>query len=117
MLVNGQPSGTTPVTVKMGRKGTVVVEARRDGYAPASLDVPRRPSKWLNANFISLNPMAAQGMDSTSQWLATAMAWFTGVMSLDVATGGAWVRPDTVSIPLTPLMPPARTGGPPAPVP
>ena len=62
--LNGQPVGSTPTTVRMRRRGAAELVVAKAGYAPASIPVERKESGWMFGNFIFLNPLAAQGMDS-----------------------------------------------------
>lgn len=101
--LNGKEAGATPATVRMRRRGPAVLEVGKTGFAPATVRVANTASRALYGNLIFLNPLAAQGMDSTSQWVGFAVGWFSGVMALDVWSGGALKRPPVVTVRLTPL--------------
>lgn len=111
--LNGRDVGSTPATVRMRRRGPAELVVSKPGYVDASIPVARKESGWLFGNFIFLNPLAAQGMDSTGQWLASAAAWFLGSMTLDVVSGGGFKRPPAVTVTLAPVPvppdPPAST--------
>ncbi len=101
--LNGVPVGSTPTTVRMPRRAPVVLLIEKAGHVAASVPVGRSESGWMFGNFVFLNPMAAQGMDSMGQWMATAAAWFTGSMAIDVLSGGGFKRPPVVTVTLPPL--------------
>lgn len=101
--LNGVPVGSTPTTVRMRRRGPAVLEVKKDGFAPSTIPVANSSSRAVYGNLIFLNPLAAQGMDSTDQWAISAAAWFTGTMALDFFTGGAYKRPPVVTVTLSPL--------------
>ena len=103
--LNGQDVGSTPTTVRMRRRGRALLVVDKAGYSPASIPVSRADSRWVFGNLIFLNPLAAQGMDSTAQWAASAAAWFVGSMTLDFLSGGAFKRPPVVTVTLTPVAP------------
>ncbi len=107
--LNGQPVGSTPTTVKMRRRGAAELVLNKPGYVAASIPVANKESGWMFGNFIFLNPLAAQGMDSMGQWMASAAAWFLGSMTLDVVSGGGFKRPPVVTVTLAPLAVPAST--------
>ncbi len=107
--LNGEDVGSTPTTVKMRRRGPAELVVAKAGYAATTIPVARKESGWMFGNFVFLNPLAGQGMDSTDQWLASAAAWFLGSMTLDVVSGGGFKRPPVVTVTLAPLsVPPDR---------
>ncbi len=101
--LNGRDVGSTPATVRMRRRGPAVLVVDKAGFAPTTIPVTNRSSLVVFGNLIFLNPLAAQGMVSTSQWVTSAAAWFIGAMSLDFLSGGAFVRPPVVTVTLPPL--------------
>ena len=101
--LNGADVGSTPTTVRMRRRGVAVLVIDKVGYTAARISVSKRESGWMFGNLIFANPLAAQGMDSTDQWLASAGAWLVGSMTLDVLTGGGFKRPPVVTVTLAPL--------------
>lgn len=112
--LNGTEAGSTPATVRMRRRGPAVLTIDKPGFAAATLAVANSASRALYGNLVFLNPLAAQGMDSTSQWVGYAAGWFTGAMALDLWSGGAFKRPPVVTVTLTPMSgasPPAPIAG------
>lgn len=103
--MNGTHVGTTPVTVRMRRRGDVSLRFERPGYRAVTAAVGRRPSWWSLGNLVFLNPLAAQGMDSVGQWVTFATVYFVGAVTLDQASGGSSVRPRVVAVVLTPQPP------------
>jgi PEGA domain len=101
--LNGRDVGSTPTTVAMRRRGRAELVVAKAGYEPTTIPVARHESAWMFGNVILLNPLAAQGMDSTGQWAASAAAWFVGAMTLDIVTGGGFKRPPVVTVTLAPL--------------
>jgi hypothetical protein len=101
--LNGQDVGSTPATVRMRRRGPAVLVVDKAGFASATIPVAKGSARAVYGNLIFLNPLAAQGMDSTSEWAASAAAWFIGAMSLDFWSGGASTRPPVVTVTLPPL--------------
>lgn len=104
--LNGTSVGTTPTTVTMRRRGPAQLRLEKAGYLPATTVVAKRMSGWTAVNLIYLNPLAAQGMDSVSQWAAVAFPWVGGMFALDALTGGGFTRPGAVSVVLAPEPPP-----------
>ena len=111
--LNGEDVGSTPTTVKMRRRGPAELVVAKPGFVAASIPVARNGSGWMFGNFVFLNPLAAQGMDSTGQWARSAASGFAGAMTLDLVTGGGFKRPPVVTVTLAPLPvppdPPAAT--------
>jgi hypothetical protein len=103
ILLNGQVVGATPMSVRIRRRGPAEIDLHKTGYKPSTVSIPKAVSRWLAGNLIFLNPLAAQGMDSVSQWLLSAIAWFGGSLSLDFISGGAFTRPPVVTVTLSPL--------------
>jgi PEGA domain len=101
--LNGRDVGSTPATVRMRRRGPAVLLVDKAGFAPTTIPVTDRSSLALYGNLIFLNPLAAQGMDSASQWATVAAGWFIAAMSLDFWSGGAFARPPVVTVTLPPL--------------
>jgi hypothetical protein len=103
--MNGTHVGTTPVTVRMRRRGDAMLRFERPGYRPVTEAVGRRPSWWSLGNLVFLNPLAAQGLDSVGQWVTFATLHFAGAVALDQASGGNSVRPRVIAVVLTPHPP------------
>ncbi len=101
--LNGQDVGSTPTTVRMRRRGPAALVVSKPGYVDASIPVAKKESGWLFGNLMFLNPLAAQGMDSTGQWATSAASWFIGSMTLDIVTGGGFKRPPVVTVTLAPV--------------
>ncbi|MFO0824161.1 MAG: PEGA domain-containing protein [Gemmataceae bacterium] len=57
VLVDGQPSGTTPATVPLSRKSDHTVEVVAPGYETAHLTVRRRFNPWVFGNLIIGGPI------------------------------------------------------------
>jgi hypothetical protein len=109
ILLNGQFVGATPMSVRIRRRGPAEIDLHKTGYRPLTVSIPKGVSRWLAGNLIFLNPFAAQGMDSVSQWVVSAIAWFGGSLSLDFISGSAFTRPPVVNVTLTPLTPSTPT--------
>jgi hypothetical protein len=104
VLLNGEPVGTTPTTVRMRRRGPANLELLKPGCTfVATVAVDGSVSPWVAGNLIVLNPLAAQGMNSVAQWMLSAIVWFGGAITLDVLSGAAYRRPQTVKVRLVPL--------------
>ena len=102
LALNGQPVGATPATIRVRRRADVQLQLQMPGYQSTTVRVPRRGSYWLLPNFIFLNPLAGQGFDSVGQWLRSALGMFGAVMTVDFISGGAFVRPNVMTVTLTP---------------
>jgi hypothetical protein len=110
VLLNGDAVGTTPVTVRMKRRGPVELQLRKAGCATETVPVSRRLSGWVAGNLFWLNPLAGQGMDSLGQWLRSAIGGFVSVITIDALSGGAYVRPRVVEVTLAPASDTAGCG-------
>lgn len=106
ILLNGKAVGSTPTSVRMRRRGAAVLEIGKAGYTSANVPVGNSASLAVAGNLIFLNPLAAQGMNSTTEWATSAASWFIGTMSLDFWSGGAFKRPTVVTVTLDPVPPP-----------
>lgn len=100
---NGQPVGLTPATLVVPRRGRAELAFAKEGHESATLAIPREGSWWLWGNAWVWNPLAAQGMPSTSAWLASVSGWFAALMAVDLLSGGAFVRPRVLAISLVPV--------------
>jgi hypothetical protein len=113
LYVNGTPAGSTPTTIRIRRAATVDLRLEKTGHAAMTLRIPRSVSPLVTANGLVLNPYAAHGMHSMSQWATTALAWFAALVATDRLSGGMFVRPPFVEATLPPLdLPSGPTGAP-----
>lgn len=125
VFVDNRNVGVTPVRVEMKRRNAhITVRFEKAGYTTAALRVTRTISRWLAADVaVSLNPMAAQGLNSVSQWPAVAAQALGMTLGIDFLTGAAFAHPGVVHMVLVPIPPgllrtaPSSPGTPPAVVP
>ena len=104
MFLKGQHVGVTPASLHLKRKdGPLDLSFCKPGFSQVNVRVPRKASKWIAGDFaIALNPYAAQGLDSASQWPLYAAVTLLETVGLDLLTGAAFRFPPAVRAALTP---------------
>lgn len=114
---NGRGAGVTPTTIRMARRGQVALRLELPGHVATTVTVPRRLAGWWSANLVFLNPMAAQGQSSSSNWAATALLLTASGLGADVLLGGAFERPPRIAVDLVPASLATASGDPERPQP
>ena len=104
VLVNGQPSGVTPVAVELSRRdGSAAVRLEKDGFVPEEHPVHRSLSRWLLADvaFAAVSGSVPGGGDAgaPSARIALGLLWTLG---LEYLTGAAFRLPESINAKLKP---------------
>lgn len=104
VFIDGERMGATPLTVSLKRRRKdIVLRFAKEGFADAQVPLKRGTSAWIGADVaISLNPFAAQGLDSVSQWPLAAGNALATTLGIDFLTGAAYKLPKSVRVVLSP---------------
>jgi hypothetical protein len=92
--------GVTPIELKLPRRdANLTIRVEKPGCAPAEMRLTRSVSGWVFTNLVAANPLAQQGMDSSSGMsYAGQLAITSGMFATDLLTGGSYKLPKMVDL-------------------
>jgi PEGA domain len=119
VFVENVQLGVTPAQLELNRRdANIVLRFEKDGFASQQTALKRTLSKWLLGDLaMAFNPLAAQGLDSASQWpllIAATFAWTAGI---DFLSGSAYRLTAAVHAILEPIAGRTNAGGASSPAP
>jgi len=101
-IVRSNP-GVTPIRLQLTRRDpNIVIRLEKDGCSPAEVRLARTISGWIAPNLLSANPMAAQGLNSASDYPLVAAQGLAVTFGIDFLSGAAFKLPKTVQVRLEP---------------
>jgi hypothetical protein len=101
-IVRSNP-GVTPIRLRLTRRDPyIVIRIEKDGCSPAEVRLKRTISGWIASNLLFANPMAAQGLDSASDYPRMAAQGLAVSFGIDFISGAAFKLPKTVQVTLEP---------------
>jgi hypothetical protein len=101
-IVRSTP-GVTPIRLRLTRRDpNIVIRLEKDGCSPAEVRLKRSISGWIAPNLLSANPLAAQGLDSASDYPRMAAQGLAVSFGIDFISGAAFKLPKTVQVTFEP---------------
>lgn len=95
-----ETAGLTPVKVSLPRRdANLTLRLEKAGCEPTEVRLKRSVSGWVFGNLIAANPIAQQGMDSSSGMnYAGQLAVTSGMFATDFLSGGGYKLPKVVDV-------------------